>query len=78
MIFRRPGSADGSPCPQEIWSQDGNQILYIEAMDYAGVHLLTLAPSRGELLRWIDSRPQWGDRLSPLHIAVALEKYSLG
>jgi hypothetical protein len=63
LELRRRGSRQHRPCAQELWLQDRDQLLYVEAVTEAGVHLLTLDPSRQQLLRWTDSWPVWRERL---------------
>ena len=63
LEYRRRASRSHRPMPQELWLQDRDQLLYIEAVDYAGVSLLTLDPSTRELLRWTDSWGAWQERL---------------
>jgi hypothetical protein len=63
LEFRRRVSRHHRPQPQELWLQDRTELLYVEGVDYAGVHLLALDPSRGQVIRWTDSWPTWSERL---------------
>jgi len=63
LEWRRHQSRQHRPMPQELWLQDRAELLYIEAVDQAGVSLLTLDPTTRQLLRWVDSWATWHQRL---------------
>jgi len=61
LEYRCRVSRSHCPMAQELWLQEGS-LIYIESVDEQGVHILTLDPSRGQLLRWVDSWPAWRER----------------
>jgi len=63
LEFWRRASQSHRPQATELWLQDRDQLLYVEAVTEQGVSLLTLDPSRQQLLRWTDSWPVWQERL---------------
>jgi hypothetical protein len=63
LEYRRRASRSHRPQPCEIWLQDRTELPYVERVDYTGVHLLALDPSRGQVIRWIDTWPTWSERL---------------
>jgi hypothetical protein len=63
LEYRRRVSRQHRPCPQEIWAQDGDPILYVEGSDSAGIALMSIDPATRVVQRWTDSWAEWEQRL---------------